>query len=103
MSQDIAPPVTVQLVDAGGNPVATSGVSVTLALGSNPGSGTLSGTLTEPTNASGVATFNDLSINEPGFGYTLTASSTGLTARPQPVQREQQHRDRAPAIRALPI
>ena len=52
---------------------------MTLALGNNSGSGTLSGTLTEPTNASGVATFSDLSINKPGFGYTLTASSTGLT------------------------
>ena len=71
--------MTVQLVDSGGNPVATSGVSVTLALGNNSGSGTLSGTLTEPTNASGVATFSDLSIDEPGLGYTLTASSTGLT------------------------
>ena len=79
VTQDITPPVTVQLVDSGGNPVATSGVSVTLALGNNSGSGTLSGTLTEPTNASGVATFSDLSINQPGFGYTLTASSTGLT------------------------
>ena len=54
-------------------------MSVQLALGNNSGSGTLSGTLTEPTNASGVATFSDLSINNPGFGYTLTASSTGLT------------------------
>ena len=79
VNQDITPPVTVQLVDSGGNPVATSGASVTLALGNNSGSGTLSGTLTEPTNASGVATFSDLSINRPGFGYTLTASSTGLT------------------------
>lgn len=79
VTQHITPPVTVQLVDSGGNPVATSGVSVTLALGNNSGSGTLSGTLTEPTNASGVATFSDLSIDEPGLGYTLTASSTGLT------------------------
>ncbi len=79
VNQDITPPVTVQLVDSGGDPVATSGVSVTLALGNNSGSGTLGGTLTEPTNASGVATFSDLSINKPGFGYTLTASSTGLT------------------------
>ncbi len=79
VTQHITPPVTVQLVDSGGNPVATSGVSVTLALGNNSGSGTLSGTLTEPTNASGVATFSDLSIDQPGLGYTLTASSTGLT------------------------
>jgi hypothetical protein len=79
VNQDIAPGVTVQLVDGGGNPVAESDVPVTLALGNDPGLGTLSGTLTEPTNASGVATFSDLSIDEPGFGYDLTASSGALT------------------------
>jgi hypothetical protein len=79
VNQDITPPVTVQVVDSGGNPVATAGVPVTLALGSNSGQGTLSGTLTEPTNASGAASFSDLSINQPGFGYTLAASSGTLT------------------------
>ena len=73
------PPVTVHLVDSGGNSVATSGVSVTLALSDNPGSGKLTGTLTEPTNASGVATFSDLKIDEPGVGYTLAATSGTLT------------------------
>jgi hypothetical protein len=79
--------VTVQLVDGAGNPVAESGVPVTLALG-NPGGATLSGTLTELTNESGVATFGDLSINQPpqpGSLYTLIASSAslnGATSRP---------------------
>jgi hypothetical protein len=79
--QAIAPAVTVELVDGAGNPVSESGVPVTLALG-NPGSATLSGTLTEPTDENGVATFSDLSINQPnppGTRYTLIASSTGLT------------------------
>jgi hypothetical protein len=79
VNQDITPPVTVQLVGAGDAPVAAAGVPVTLALDNDPGLGTLSGTLTEPTNASGVATFSDLQIDEPGFGYTLAASSPGLT------------------------
>jgi hypothetical protein len=80
VNQSINPSVTVQLVDSGGNAVSTSGVSVTLAVGDDPGLGTLGGTLTELTNASGIATFTGLSIDQPGVGYTLAASSSGLTA-----------------------
>jgi adhesin/invasin len=73
----ITPAVTVQLRDQFGNNVLSSGVSVTMALSS--GSGTLSGTLTQPTNGSGVATFGDLSVNLSGT-KALTASSAGLTS-----------------------
>ncbi len=52
--------------------------SVTLAIGTNPGGGTLSGTRTVSAVA-GVATFSGLSIDRPGTGYTLSAGSTGLT------------------------
>jgi hypothetical protein len=73
----ITPAVTVQVEDANNNVVTTSAASVTVAIGSNPSSGTLSGTKT--VNAvNGVATFNNLSINNTGSGYTLTASSAGL-------------------------
>ncbi len=65
--------------DALGNVVTTSSAPVTLAIANNPGGGTLSCT-TDPLNASsGVATFS-CSINKTGTGYTLTATSTGLTA-----------------------
>ena len=60
-------------------PFAASGLSVTLAIGSNPGAGVLHGTTTVTTDAAGVATFNDLSISAAGAGYTLTATSAGLT------------------------
>jgi hypothetical protein len=51
---------------------------VTVAIGSNPGAGLLSGTVT--LNASGgVASFSNLSIDRPGIGYTLTATSPGIT------------------------
>ena len=74
----IDPPVTVEIRDSSNNLVTSSTAAVTLALGANPGSGTLSGTLT--VNAvSGVATFSDLSIDSLGTGYTLTATSGGLT------------------------
>ncbi|MGE5168292.1 MAG: hypothetical protein ACM3KT_06715, partial [Deltaproteobacteria bacterium] len=74
----ITPAVTVQVQDANGNVVTGSTASITLAIGTNPGSSTLGGTAT--TNAvNGVATFSNLSLNKVGTGYTLTAASTGLT------------------------
>jgi hypothetical protein len=68
--------VTVSVEDANGNVVPTATNMVTIAMGS--GSGTLSGT-TSVAAVAGVATFSNLSINNPGKSYTLAASSTGLT------------------------
>jgi hypothetical protein len=77
--QSVSPAVTVAIVDQFGN-VLTSDNSdtVTVAIGNNPSGGTLSGTLTV-TVSGGVATFGDLSIDKAGSGYTLVASSSGLT------------------------
>lgn len=75
----ISPPVTVRVLDAANALVTTSTVPVTLAFGNNPAGGTLSGTLTR--NAvNGVATFPDLSVAKAGTGYTMRASSPGLTS-----------------------
>src|SRR5207253_458527 len=78
----MAPPVTVQVKDANNNVVTTgtgSTASIGIAILANLGSGTLSGTT--PVNAvAGVATFSDLSINKTGTGYTLQATSSGLTS-----------------------
>ena len=74
----IAPAVTVKIVDSGGNQVSST-ANVTIAIGTNAGGGTLSGTLTHAAVA-GLATFNDLSIEKSGTGYTLHATSAGLTA-----------------------
>jgi trimeric autotransporter adhesin len=74
----IAPPVTVAVQDANGNVVTSSTATITIAIGTNPGGGTLSGT-TSVSATSGVATFADLSIDRSGTGYKLAASSTGLT------------------------
>ena len=73
----ITPAVTVQIQDQFGN-LTTSTANVTLAIGANPGSGTLSGTVTVAA-VSGTATFSNLSINKTGTGYTLNASSGALT------------------------
>jgi len=79
-SAAITPPVTVQLKNSVGTSIFTAGIAVTIAIGTNPGGGTLSGTATALTNASGVATFAGLSINNPGAGYTLIATSPGMTS-----------------------
>src|SRR5205807_2001170 len=68
--------VQVSVEHSFGNVVSTDRTSVTVAIGTNAGSGTLSGTTTV-TAVSGVAVFNTLSINKTGVGYTLAASDTG--------------------------
>jgi hypothetical protein len=77
----IQPAVQVTVLDALGNRVPSFTGPVTIAIGHNGGTlapGTLSGTKT--VNAvNGVATFSDLSIDQPGNGYTLVVSGAGLT------------------------
>ena len=74
----ITPAVTVQVADQYGNPTSTSGVSVGMAITTGTGTtgAVLSGTTTQTTNASGLATFNDLSIDLAGGGYQLTATGS---------------------------
>ncbi|MFP2926939.1 beta strand repeat-containing protein [Pyxidicoccus sp. 3LG] len=73
----ISPTVAVAVHDAFGNVVTSSTAALQLALGNNPGGGTLSGTLT--VNASGgVASFPGISVDRAGSDYTLTVSSPGL-------------------------
>ncbi len=71
------PVVTVQ--DQFGNTVTTSTASITLAIGTNPSGGTLTCTTNPLAAVAGVATFAGCKIDKAGTGYTLTASSTGLT------------------------
>src|SRR5512140_1021616 len=74
----ISPSVQVTVQDASGNTVTTSTAIITVAIGTNPGGGTLSGTTTVAA-VNGVATFSNLSIDKAGAGYTLTAASAPLT------------------------
>jgi hypothetical protein len=73
------PAVSVEVLNADGTVATGSSAPVTVAIGQNPGSATLGGTKTANA-ASGIATFNSLTLNQPGIGYTLTASSAGLTS-----------------------
>jgi hypothetical protein len=80
----ITPSVKVWVEDANGNIVTTDNTTqVTLAIGSNPGGGSLTGG-GSVTVSGGVTTFSSLSINNGGTGYTLQASSspslTGATS-----------------------
>ena len=72
------PKVAIQ--DAGGNTVTTDTSSVTLAIGTNPGSGTLSCTTNPLAAAAGVASFAGCKIDKAGNGYTLTASDGSLAS-----------------------
>lgn len=74
----ISPAVTVLALDAYGNLVSgdTSDL-ITIALGTNPAGGNLTGTLTV-TVQNGVATFRTLAVSREGSGYTLLATAGGL-------------------------
>src|SRR5207249_3826540 len=74
----ITPAVQVTAEDAAGRIGTGFTGNVTVAIGANPGSGTLSGTTTVGA-VNGVAAFSTLSINKAGIGYTLAASATGIT------------------------
>jgi hypothetical protein len=72
----LGPQPVIRLVDASGNAASQGGVNITAAIGS--GAGTLSGTMTVATNASGVATFTNLVITGAAGARTLTFSAPGL-------------------------
>jgi hypothetical protein len=74
------PAVRVAVQDDLGNTMTSFTGTVTIAIGRNGGvlvPGTLSGTKTVSV-VNGVATFSDLSIDQPGNGYTLRVTASGL-------------------------
>jgi uncharacterized repeat protein (TIGR01451 family) len=74
----LAPAIKVQVQDASGNRVTSATDTITLAIGTNPTSGALGGTLTVAA-IGGEATFSNLTISRVGDGYTLTSSASGLS------------------------
>ncbi len=74
----ITPAVEIEIVDQFGDRLTTATNDVTVAIGTNPAGGSLSGTKTMAASG-GVATFAGLSIDQIATGYTLVASSSGLT------------------------
>ncbi|TMC49599.1 MAG: hypothetical protein E6J20_17850, partial [Chloroflexi bacterium] len=72
----ITPAMQVEVRDQFGNRATAATVGIGLAIGTNPGGGVL--TVTPRNAVSGVATFDDASIDRAGTGYTLVASSGAL-------------------------
>jgi uncharacterized protein YjdB len=75
----ISPAVQVQVLDANGVRVTGGTFQVRMSLATNPGGSTLTGTL-QRGSVNGVATFNDLRLNNASTGYRLLAQATGLTS-----------------------
>lgn len=71
--------VRVAVQDASGQTVTTANNSITVGLGTNPGGASLSGVTTRAA-VNGIATFDSLSVDAAGTGYTLTASASALTS-----------------------
>jgi hypothetical protein len=79
----ITPPVQVTALDAFGDTAIGFSGNVLMAIGTNPSSGTLSGTVTVAAVAgTATATFSSLSIDKAGAGYTLVASTPNLPSGP---------------------
>ena len=75
----IAPAVQVTARDSLGNTFTSFAGDVTLAIGTNPGGGALSGIVTAAA-VLGVATFSNLVIDRSGTGYTFTANAPGAAS-----------------------
>ncbi len=79
-----APVVTAEVRDASGNVVTSFAGNVSLTFGSAPPTAALFGTTTVAA-VNGVATFNGLSAQRAGAGYTLVASAAGFNSLPSAV------------------
>src|SRR5437763_6705815 len=74
------PPVRATVYDGSGNEVAGFIGTVTIEIDSNPGNGTLSTARKTIQMNNPVAQWTDLSIDQPGNGYVLRATSPGLVS-----------------------
>jgi len=75
----ISPSMTVRVLNSLGAVVTTASDAVTLALFSNPTGATLGGTTTQNA-ASGVATFNNITLDRSGEGFTFQATGSALNS-----------------------
>lgn len=75
----ISPAISVVAKDANNNTVISFATNIVMSVTTNPGGSTLSGSLSQAPS-SGIATFNNLSLNLAGSGYQLKATAGALTA-----------------------
>ncbi len=81
------PSFSVQQVDDYGNGLSLPPgptYSATLALGNNPSGAALGGTVTAQSFGVAALNFGDVSIDKPGTGYTIVATSAGRTITSAP-------------------
>ncbi len=76
----VMPPVRATVYDGSDNEVAGFIGTVTIEIDSNPGNGTLSTARKTIQMNNPVAQWTDLSIDQPGNGYVLRATSPGLVS-----------------------
>jgi adhesin/invasin len=69
----------LQVRDANGNAVHQAGLAITASIASGPVGATLTGDPTVPTDANGLATFQNLGIGGSGGTYTLNFGGAGLS------------------------
>jgi alpha-tubulin suppressor-like RCC1 family protein len=81
--EPLYPAVEVTVEAGDGTTIKTYQGDVTVAIGNNPATGTLTGTLTKPV-VEGVARFDDLRLEFPASGYTLAATASGDVPTPNP-------------------
>lgn len=74
----ISPSVVVRVNDSTGALVTSSTANILLNFGANPGSSTALNITVAAVG--GIATFPNVIVNNPGTGYTLVATSSGLTS-----------------------
>jgi hypothetical protein len=75
----ISPPITVKIADANGAQTSST-ANVTVSIGANPGGGSfIPGSTLVQAAVNGLATFNDLGIDNFGTNYTLNFVSGVLT------------------------
>ena len=82
VNQPISPALLIAVLDDSTAPVP--GVTVTVALGANPGGATLSGGGVYTTGTDGTITVSNLSISAVGRGYTIIATGGGRTVSTVP-------------------
>jgi hypothetical protein len=88
VGQVLAQQPQIQLRDNLGNAVAQAGVAVIVKIANGPAGGTIGGQLTQATNASGLASFTDLSLGGAVGTFTLGfegapgANLAGVTSAP---------------------
>jgi hypothetical protein len=73
----ITPAVTLEVLDGDGNLVTDQSVNVTVTLSGGNANATLGGNTTQA-SVSGVATFDDLTVDKVGTGYLLNATAPGI-------------------------